>query len=194
MILGARSFRVSRYTGFNIFLLKDWNLPISNLGTLAFSSFDETLMKLKSDPNSTRLSPINSSHIFSSELYTATKAALKTIPEKSRKQTHIYTVAFAKNSSGNLQMVYHLPAWSHMFSESLDGQLEKIDFKTSSGEEWFYTATEAHDKYFHLSFFSSNIVPQLELTSKPKFYRLSSAIERSSSPLSAVSLSLRIGQ
>jgi hypothetical protein len=189
MILGARSFDLHPYRGINIFLCKSWSPPLDFYGRQALQAFDETLLRLKSDTEATRLYVVDSKEPREiTDMNTAAAAALRSLPEKMRASCQIFTTIQSRDLQG---LWSNLPNWTLLRAEAQNGDLH--DLRLPEGTpQWQRVPTEADDRWIHLSFFGSAGRLSLRPEAGPFFARLSALIHSAENPHLCPSLSFRL--
>jgi hypothetical protein len=178
------------FKGVNVFLLKDWIMPIEELGTDAFNAFDESLGRLRSDPNATRIqaAPTRAAAPDRDVVFTATQAALRAIPERYRASAELYTLSIARR-----QAHANLPPWCSITLETKEGELSLLSNAIYTAREWVTLPIEDNDSLLHVSLFSQNpVLSSSDESTIPRFARLATLIGRPDVASRAATMSLKI--
>ncbi len=161
MIFGYRVVKRPNFHGLNLFLLKDFVIPMEHLGQSCFDAFDEALNLLSSDPDSTRIHPIHTKSPEVTTLNTASESALRAIPERYRSSTELFTVAQSKVGKGRT-LFLQIPAWISLHLEDDKGDIFLIKSELPlKNQRWIEVPLEDADRFIHLKLFSDSKVPKL---------------------------------
>ena len=176
MILGIRAAQTPHFQGFNVVLVKDWILPMDHVGSGCFKAFDEALGKLKTDIDATRVMA-ESPQLTS--LSTASETALRSVSDRYRPSTRLYTVAVTPNAdlSGRL-LTWNSPAWIRVQIEDKDGALYSVR-SPQDAHGWHSLPLRESDLFVHVCFFSEHGRLRLSQPSEARFFRLSQILEES---------------
>jgi len=193
MILGYRAINRPHFHGINIFLLKDFLVPMEQVGHTCFDAFDEALLKLKNDSEATRIYSIDSKSPEVTAFNTATEAALRAVPERYRSSTELYTLV---QSTSRSNLVYaRLPTWAFLSCETQSGELFSLRLdSTGAKRSWYEIPLEPEDRFVHIKLFSESEYPAIApLQDREEFFRLAdiALVPKSSqkiSPLLSISL------
>ena len=196
MILGVRSFRAGRYKGVNVFLLKDWILPIDEMGREVFDTFDESLMRLRTDPQATRISlPGLDSSL--TDLNTATNAALRSVPDRYRYAVQLFSSAVkietdepVAESEVATVLWTNLPAWCSHAVETSGGDFFVVKEGSHLGRPrsgWRKLELESSDFRLHVFPSGQTRVPStLRVNAEPVFVRMGRLLDAHSDPQQAL--------
>jgi hypothetical protein len=199
MILGHRIVNSSTFRGINLFLLRDWYMPIEALGAACFNAFDESLRRLRSDPNATRLHvPGQAGQNELNTLHTATVSALRSLPERYREGAEVFTLLVSRADPGT--MLSNLPAWAFVTTETQSGELylhssaivEAPSQARPAHSNWQSLRVESDDNFVHVSLFSPTPRVSLAENYACRFLRMSTLLEQHANYRNTPTLSLAL--
>jgi len=187
MILGMRSIAGQPIHGINIFVTRDWLLPIDELGLRCFHSFDEIFFRLKNDPEATQFAIKGIDDKILTRLNTATLAAERSLPERVRSSSQLWSIALSEN-----HLWCRLPGWAQIAIEKASGTWEKLNTTQTSSGSWTKIPLTKNDIKAHVILLNSK--PQLSLNSNEdaRFYRMAEIIENKERGLSLPQVSLSL--
>lgn len=151
-MIATRSAQSSTFCGFNVLHLFGEPSDASSLAHTVFNNFDNALLKLRNDPDSTKANVVGlAKAAYANRLNTARVAALKSLPERHRNGACLYLIFIGKSEIWSF-----VPGWIRFYEESPDGALS--EFRSTSGPKpsWAhtdYSHSESAKAIFHLRTF-----------------------------------------
>lgn len=187
MILGVRRQQSDLFDGLQLFTLKEWHEPSDELGRRCFDVFDESLEKLKSDSEATRIQDISLNEKEVTLLNTATETALRALPVKFKEAASLFTIARAR--SDQRKIYFRLPAWIRLQSEDHKGTLHHLHNLTTDAT-WRELALLPQEIALHLRLFGDTDTPVLREMPALVFFRIAELFPSASLLAQAPTLTL----
>jgi|GEM_PF-1627713 len=170
MIVGARSLQRSDFRGFNVLTFADWNLPVETLGLTCMAAFDEALLRLRSDPEATRIAvPGSVSASPTTRVNTATESALRALPERYAPSARFHSL-FVQQEGLKRVVWTDFPAWVQVRIETREGTLDAVSFSPPN-TTWRTFVLEDRDLRIHLSLIQGLCDFRPTLFEEPRFFR-----------------------
>jgi len=141
MILGVRALDGPKLRGFQALLIREWTLPIQVPVDKVFSSFDESFLRLQQDPDATRIGPFRDASDDLKLIHTAHRSALKSLPERLRHQSELFTVAQSRQDPQSMDLYW--PRWLPIEIESESGSTWELQ---SLSRQWKTEKLESLDR------------------------------------------------
>ena len=156
MIVSGRVQSTSTFRGMNVLVFRDWVLPIELLPDQVFEVFDKSLLKLRTDPDATKIIDLkNPKEAWLTRLNTATQSAQRCLQERFHDLYELYTVAvFRENDRPYLWT--NFPSWVPLVVETNAGELDVLENSGAGPErKWRRVDLSQDDRWIHLEVFAA---------------------------------------
>ena len=192
MIAGVRKLDAPHFRGFNVFVLRDWIAPPDSLGLQCFGAFDEYLLRSRTDPDATRVEVPGAQGMSELTAFnTATLSGMRSLPERYRPLSALYTVALVSKSAEERFLWTNAPDWVKLSVETKDGNLDSIT-TSARDTKWRKIPLQEGDLFLHLHLLQPAPSLRLKSWATPQFFRLSRLIEATPHARAESSFVLRV--
>jgi hypothetical protein len=175
MIVGARAAQRPDFRGFNVLALPDWTGTPEPLAHSCFGAFDESLLRMRSDPDATRIAVAGATTVGPlTSVHTASETALRSLPERQSDGCRFHSLVVVAEAGGLVAWT-DLPAWALLQAESVDGRLENLDRGVVDGS-WSKIALKPDDLRLHLCLFRAGANLSRACFQDTRFFRASELI------------------